>query len=71
VKRTRGIGADIIVKPEGTTIMTSFGGGMPETIGDVLARQGHVAMVAPVFTESAGGLSVSIKLTTTSPVQRR
>ncbi len=58
-RRTRGIGADIIVQPSGSGMGFGFGSApMPVTIADKLAEVPHVSVVAPVLTQSTGGLTV-------------
>src|SRR5579871_591877 len=58
VSRTRGVGADIIVRGPGSSYLMAFGGqAMPEKLGGVLAKQPHVAAVTGVFVQSAGGLT--------------
>lgn len=59
-KRQEGIGADVIVLPPGSqNIVGVTGAPMPVAIGDIIARQPHVAVVSPV----------SIQLLTTGSVQ--
>jgi putative ABC transport system permease protein len=59
--RTAGIGADVLVRPPGSSFISAFGGApMPIKIGDRLAQLPHVVHVAPVVTQvaSAGTLEI-------------
>ena len=59
--RTAGIGADVLVRPPGSSFIGAFSGApMPIKIGDVLAKLPHVKSVAPVITQvaSTGTLEV-------------
>ncbi|HEV3036710.1 MAG TPA: FtsX-like permease family protein [Candidatus Angelobacter sp.] len=48
-QRTQGIGADVMVRPPGTSILTAFSGApMPMAIADLLRKQPHVVVVSPV-----------------------
>jgi putative ABC transport system permease protein len=59
VNRTRGIGADIIVRGAGAGYLVSFGSAaMPMKIGDLLAKQPHVAAVAPVLMIAKSGFTM-------------
>src|SRR6202521_4519727 len=52
--RTAGIGADVLVRPPGSSFIGAFSGApMPVKVGDVLARLPHVNSVAPVITQVA------------------
>jgi len=52
--RTAGIGADVLVRPPGSSFIGAFSGApMPVKVGDVLARLPHVKSVAPVITQVA------------------
>ncbi len=42
-RRARGIGADIIIRPPGTSVLTLSGAPIPEKMADFLAHQPHVA----------------------------
>jgi len=59
--RTAGIGADILVRPPGSSFISAFSGApMPIKIGDILARLPHVKSVAPVVTQVATGGTLEI-----------
>ncbi|HEV2962880.1 MAG TPA: FtsX-like permease family protein, partial [Candidatus Angelobacter sp.] len=51
-QRTQGIGADVMVRPPGTSILTAFSGApMPIQIADLLRKQPHVVVVSPVVAQ--------------------
>ena len=59
--RTAGIGADILVRPPGSSFIGAFSGApMPVKIGGVLANLPHVKSVAPVVTQVATSGSLEI-----------
>jgi putative ABC transport system permease protein len=61
-QRTAGIGADVIVRPPGSSNMISVSG-QPVSIkvADVLRQEPHVAVVAPVITQiTTGGGTVEV-----------
>ena len=59
--RTAGIGADILVRPPGSSFIGAFSGApMPVKIGGVLAKLPHVKNVAPVITQVATSGSLEI-----------
>ena len=43
-RRARGIGADIMVRPPGTSVLTLSGAPIPEKLVDVIQQQPHVAL---------------------------
>jgi putative ABC transport system permease protein len=52
--RTAGIGADVLVRPPGSSFISAFSGApMSVKIGGVLAKLPHVVSVAPVVTQVA------------------
>jgi putative ABC transport system permease protein len=52
--RTAGIGADVLVRPPGSSFISAFSGApMPIKVGEILARLPHVQSVAPVITQVA------------------
>ena len=55
--RTRGIGADVIVRPTGSTLL-SLSGGMSEKFADVLAKQPHVALAMGVVNQPVEGVTL-------------
>jgi putative ABC transport system permease protein len=57
VRRTRSIGADINVRPPGSTMFT-LGGGMPDKVATVLAGMPHIKMAMGVVNQNAGSLSL-------------
>lgn len=54
--RTRGFGADILVRPPGAAIMGMSGAPMSEKIADHVEKQPHVAMAQGVVMHPIGGL---------------
>src|SRR5580692_6992683 len=60
-QRTNGIGADLMMRPNGTTIFNGVGGvAIPIKDGEALMRLPHVAVVAPVITSLDTGGSLEI-----------
>lgn len=57
VRRTRSIGADINVRPPGSTMFT-LGGGMPDKVVAVLAGMPHVKMAMGVVNQSVGSFTL-------------
>jgi putative ABC transport system permease protein len=71
-ERTRGIGADVLVTPPGSSFLTGITGApVPVAVADVLRKLEHVTAVAPVIMQvnTTGALEViyGIDLTTGSP----
>lgn len=59
--RTAGIGADILVRPPGSSFISAFSGApMAVKIGGVLTKLPHVKSVAPVITQVATAGSLEI-----------
>jgi putative ABC transport system permease protein len=59
VNRTRGTGADIIVKGPDSAYVGTFGGAaLPEALGPKLAEQPHVAAAAPVLVIAKTALTM-------------
>lgn len=59
--RTAGIGADILVRPPGSSFIGAFSGApMPVKVGGVLAKLPHVRSVAPVVTQVASNGTLEI-----------
>ena len=59
--RTAGIGADVLVRPPGSSFIAGFSGApISVKVGDVLAKLPHVRRVAPVIQQitSAGSLEI-------------
>ncbi len=55
-QRTKGVGADVMVRPPGTSILTGFSGApMPIRIADLLQKQPHVVAVSPVVAQITAG----------------
>jgi len=56
-ERQRGIGADVIVQPPGSSFLAGISGApVSQKVADVIARQPHVAAVAPVIWQlNTGG----------------
>jgi len=49
-RRARGVGADILVRPPGSSILTLSGAPLPEKLVDLLAKQPHVAVATGMVT---------------------
>ncbi|HUM04633.1 MAG TPA: ABC transporter permease [Terriglobales bacterium] len=59
--RTAGIGADVLVRPPGSSFIGAFSGApMPIKVGGVLAKLPHVKSVAPVVTQVASSGTLEI-----------
>ena len=59
--RQAGIGADVMVKPPGSSLMTGLTGApVPIKVGDILRRQPHIAAVTPVVTQLTAGSNIEI-----------
>ena len=59
--RQKGIGADILVRPPGTSIINAFSGApMPIKIADILRKQPHVVAVSPVVTQVTSTSNVEV-----------
>jgi putative ABC transport system permease protein len=57
--RTKGVGADIMVRPPGSSIFAALSAApMPIKIGELVARQAHVAAVAPAVVQTSSKLEV-------------
>jgi putative ABC transport system permease protein len=56
IRRARSIGADIFVRPPGSTMFT-LGGNMPEQVVTALQQMPHVAIAMGVVNQSAGAIS--------------
>lgn len=64
-ERTRGIGADVIVRPEGSNFLSLSGAPMSENYGQFFAKQPHVALVMgtvnqPVENVTLGAAGVDL-----------
>ena len=59
--RTAGIGADVLLRPPGSSFISAFSGApMPVKIGEVVSRLPHVKSVAPVVTQVTASGSLEI-----------
>jgi putative ABC transport system permease protein len=56
-RRTRGIGADVIVRPPGSTLLT-LSGGISDKIVDWLGRQPHVKMAVGAVNQPVQGITL-------------
>ncbi|HVP48812.1 MAG TPA: ABC transporter permease [Bryobacteraceae bacterium] len=56
-KRTSGIGADIMVRPPGSSIITFSGAPMDQRLVKMLRQWPHVVAATGVITQPAGGIS--------------
>jgi putative ABC transport system permease protein len=54
-RRARGVGADLLVRPPGTSILSLSSAPMPDTLLDFVARQPHVALVAGTAVQPLSG----------------
>src|SRR5205807_4295323 len=55
-QRTQGIGADVMIRPPGTSVLTGFSGApMPIQIADLVRKQPHVVSVSPVVAQITAG----------------
>src|SRR3954452_6854108 len=54
--RTRGVGADIIVRPPGTSVLGLSSAPMPEGMIRFIEKQEHVSMAQGVVIHGIGGL---------------
>jgi putative ABC transport system permease protein len=54
--RTRGVGADILVRPPGAAVMGMSGAPMPEKVVDVIEKQPNVALAQGIVLHPIGGL---------------
>jgi putative ABC transport system permease protein len=60
-ERTKGTGADILVRPPGSSFISALGGSpVPVKIADVLQKLPHVAAVAPVAAQTSSGGSIEV-----------
>ncbi len=60
-KRTEGVGADILFRPPGSSLMGSFNGApLPASVVDRLAKEPHVMAATGVVTQLIGGAFDSI-----------
>lgn len=63
-RRTRGVGADVIIRPPGSSVLSLSSAPMPEAMVPFFAKQEHVAVVAGtvvhplVFPESVTGVNL-------------
>jgi putative ABC transport system permease protein len=59
--RTKGTGADILVRPPGSSFISALGGSpVPVQIADVLRKVPHVAAVSPVAAQTSTGTSIEV-----------
>lgn len=56
-RRAEGVGADIMVRPPGTSILTLSGAPMPEKMVAYLQQQSHVALAVGTIVHSLPGLA--------------
>lgn len=60
-RRARGVGADILFRPQGTSLLGSFSGApLPERLVDVLEKQPHVVAATGVANQLVGGTFDSV-----------
>ena len=70
-ERTRGVGADIIVRPPGSSYASFSGAPMPEKVADVLGKQPHVVQSEGVVQALAGKMPWDIITGIDYPVFKR
>src|SRR4051794_19128264 len=59
--RTKGTGADILVRPPGSSFISALGGSpVPIKVADVLRKVPHVVAVAPVAAQTSTGTSIEV-----------
>lgn len=64
-RRTRGVGADVIIRPPGTSVLSLSSAPMPEAMVNYLGKQEHVQLVVGtvvhplVFPESVTGVNLT------------
>ena len=56
-ERAKGVGADVLVRPPNTSILTLSGAPLPEKLVDVVARQPHVALAMSMITHPVSSTS--------------
>src|SRR5215475_9099323 len=57
--RTKGVGADLMVKPPGSSIFAALSAApLSVKIGDLVAKQPHVVAVAPVVVQTSSTLEI-------------
>jgi putative ABC transport system permease protein len=54
-RRTRGVGADILLKPPGAALLSFSGAPLPQKLADALATYPHVTMATGTIIQSLGG----------------
>src|SRR5215469_12053732 len=60
-KRQEGTGADIIVRPPGSSNLIGFSGApVSEKVADILRKQEHVAAVSPVVAQLTSGGNIEV-----------
>jgi putative ABC transport system permease protein len=60
-ERTKGTGADILVRPPGASFIAALGGSpVPIKVADVLGKLPHVAAVAPVAAQTSSGGNIEV-----------
>ena len=57
-QRARGIGADIVVRPSGSSLLTLNGAPLSEGYVDALQQQPHVALAMGVYNQSVQGVTL-------------
>jgi putative ABC transport system permease protein len=57
VRRARGVGADILVKSPGSSLISFSSAGMPEKIMDFFLKQPHVTLAAGTVVQPIGGVN--------------
>ena len=72
-ERSRGTGADVMVRPPGSSVL-AFSGNMPQGVVGLIRKQPHVALATGVLVQSIGNFDsiTGVHLSTNStPHERR
>lgn len=56
-RRQRGVGADILVRPPGTSALTLSGAPLPEKLVDVLGKEPHVTLATGMINHPVSGVT--------------
>ena len=57
-KRSRGVGADIVFRPKGSSFLSLSGAPLPAALVDLLAKEPHIVQATGVVNTSLGGFDV-------------
>src|SRR3954447_18319274 len=59
-QRARGIGADVVVRPKGSTIISGLSAGISDKIVDYLAAEPHVIQAMGVINQAVEGVTLGV-----------